>query len=152
MAGDRLGWFLSLLAVLPAFFWAFAAWKTAIPPFRYDPELARIDRLLFGTDPYRLVRLSPAGLAVLDEVYYWGFNGCLLGLMLWQAWTPGGRVRFWLAFVLTWLLLGTCLASVVPSASPLFYPQVTGSMGPYADLFGSIELAHSEYGLKLLQR
>jgi len=148
---DRLLWFLGLLAVLPAFFWAFAAWKSAIPPFRYDPELARVDRLLFGTDPYRLLRLSSAGLAAFDEVYYWGFNGCLLGVVLWQAWTPVGRARFWLAFVLTWILLGTCLASAVSSAGPLFYPQVTGSMGPFADLFGAIDLAHHEHSLKLLQ-
>jgi PAP2 superfamily protein len=148
---DRLLWFLGLLAVLPAFFWAFAAWKSAIPPFRYDPELARVDRLLFGIDPYRLLRLSPAGLAAWDEVYYWGFNGCLLGVMLWQAWTPRGRVRFWLAFALTWILLGTCLASVVSSAGPIFYPQVTGSMGPFADLFGAIDLARHDHSLKLLE-
>jgi hypothetical protein len=148
---DRLLWFLGLLAVLPAFFWAFAAWKSAIPPFRYDPELARVDRLLFGTDPYRLLHLSPAGFAALDEVYYWGFNGCLLGVMLWQAWTRAGRVRFWLAFAATWILLGTCLASVASSAGPVFYPQVTGSMGPFADLFRAIDLAHREDSLKLLQ-
>jgi hypothetical protein len=148
---DRLVWFLGLLAVLPTFFWAFAAWKTGIPPFRYDPQLAKVDRILFGIDPYRLLCLSPAALAALDEVYYWGFNGCLLGLMLWQAWTRNGRVRFWLAFAMTWILLGTGLASGVSSAGPVFYPQVTGSIGPFADLFGAIDLAHREHGLKLLQ-
>jgi hypothetical protein len=149
--GDRAVWFLGLLAVLPIFFWAFAAWKSAIPPFRYDSQLVQVDKLLFGTDAYRLVQLSPYALAALDEVYYWGFNGCLLGLMLWQAWARRGRTRFWLAFAMTWILLGTVLASIVSSAGPVFYPETTGSAGPFAGLFASIDLARRDHSLKLLQ-
>jgi hypothetical protein len=56
--------------------------------------------------------------------------------VLWQGWTrPGPDLgRFWLAFVLAWILLGTVLATLVPSAGPCFYLLATGSPGPYGPL------------------
>jgi hypothetical protein len=148
---DRLACFLLLLVVLPPFFWAFAAWKTHIPPFRYDTLLAGIDRTIFSTDPYRLVLLKDGSLAAMDLAYYWGFNCCLLGLIIWRAWARSERERFWLAFLLTWICLGSVLASLVPSAGPAFYPVVNGNSGPYGDLLRAIGGADSTYALTLVQ-
>jgi hypothetical protein len=147
---DRLCWFLALLVVLPGFFWAFAAWKSHIPPFRFDLRLAELDRALFGTDPYRLVPLRGQGLAAMDGIYYWGFNGSLLGLVLWRAWSRVERERFWLAFLLMWILLGTVLAHLVSSAGPVFYRDVVGTAGPYAGLLAAINEADRTYSLTLV--
>ncbi len=135
--GERLVRYLVIAIGLTFFFWAFAAWKTHIPPFTMDPALADWDRALHGTDPYRLVAFGyhPWVTGVLATFYYdWRY--VLLGLVLWQGWTrPGpGQGRFWLAFVLTWILLGTLLATLVPSAGPAFFQVATGHPGPYGPL------------------
>jgi len=123
--------------ILPPFFWGFAAWKTDIPPFTADAALAAWDRILHGADPYRLlVPLQRPWLTkLLDHAYYvWRY--LLIGLVLWQGWfgTAWARARFWLAFVVTWIVLGTLLAHLVPSAGPGFYQRVTGSWGPFSPL------------------
>jgi hypothetical protein len=147
---DRLVWFLALLGTLPAFFWAFAAWKSHIAPFHYDVRLAVIDRALFGTDPYRLIPLHGRGLAIMDWLYYWGFNSSLLGLVVWRAWSRAERERFWLAFILTWILLGTVLADLIASAGPIFYREVVGTDGPYTDLLAAIGAADRTFSLTLV--
>jgi hypothetical protein len=135
--GDRLARYLVIAAGLTFFFWAFAAWKTRIPPFTMDPALAAWDRLLHGTDPYRLLSFGyrPWVTDGLASLYYlWRY--VLLGLVLWQGWVRPGpeRGRFWLAFVLAWIGLGTVLATLVPSAGPCFYQLATGHPGPYGPL------------------
>ena len=128
--GERLARYVVIAIGLTFFFWAFAAWKTHIPPFTMDPTLAEWDRRLHGTDPYRLLSFGyrPWVTGVLAAFYYdWRY--VLLGLVLWQGWTRPGpeQGRFWLAFVLSWILLGTILATLVPSAGPCFYQVATGS-------------------------
>jgi hypothetical protein len=135
--GERLVRYLIVAIGLTFFFWAFAAWKTHIPPFTMDPVLAQWDRRLHGADPYRLFSFGyrPWVTDALATAYYdWRY--VLLGLVLWQGWSrPGsGRGQFWLAFVLCWILLGTVLATLVPSAGPCFYQVATGQPGPYAPL------------------
>ena len=106
---DRLLRFAVAWAILPLFFWAFAAWKTAIPPFTWDARLAALD----FPHPY----VSLATLARLDGIY-WSWNYVLVGLMLWKAWSRDDR--FWWAFLGMWVGLGTGLAHLVPSAGPIF--------------------------------
>jgi hypothetical protein len=65
----------------------------------------------------------------------------LLALVLWQGWwgTTRQRARFWLAFLLTWVLLGTLLATAFASAGPVYYERVTGDPGPFAPLMTRLE-------------
>ena len=140
--GDRLARYALISVSLAFFFWAFAAWKTHIPPFRMDPLLAQWDRMLHGQDPYELVSFGyqPGVTKALAWLYYmWRY--VLLGLVLWQGWTgpEQGQGRFWLAFVLTWIGLGTVLATLVPSAGPCFYQAATGTPGPYGPLMRFLE-------------
>jgi PAP2 superfamily len=134
---ERLAGYAMLWLLLPPFFWCFALWKAAIPPFTADVALAHWDRAVHGGDPFALLAsLEHPWITVgLDSAYYlWRY--LLIGLVLWQGWagTPRDRARFWLAFILTWILLGTVLAHLLPSAGPGFYDIVTGSWGPFAPL------------------
>jgi hypothetical protein len=83
--------------------------------------------------------------------WYWTWNYMLMSVVLWQAWcgSPRDRLRFWLAFVLTWIGLGTVLAHLVPSAGPGFFLEVTGTPGPYGDLREHLALADAQVGLHL---
>jgi hypothetical protein len=138
--GERLIGYALLLLLLPVFFWSFAAWKSFIPvflPFHWDPVFAILDRRLHGADPYRLLEFlqHPPVTLFLDRAYF-SWNYLLVVLVLWQGWfgTRESRSRFWLAFILTWVLLGTVLATAGSSAGPCFYQRVTGEPGPYQPL------------------
>ncbi len=126
----RVGGFLVVVLLLPVFFVTFAAWKTSIPPFTWDATLARWDRALHGTDPYRLLPSSPALTLALDRIYL-SWHVVHMGLVVWQTWsgTAETRARFWLAYVLVWIGLGTGLASLMASAGPVFVPEL--GMGPF---------------------
>jgi hypothetical protein len=137
---ERLIGYVLLLVLLPVFFWSFAAWKSYIPvflPFHWDPAFAVLDRRLHGGDPYRVLGFlqHPPITLLLDRAYF-SWNYLLVVLVLWQGWlgTRESRGRFWLAFVLTWILLGTVLATAGSSAGPCFYQRVTGDPGPYQPL------------------
>lgn len=150
---ERLAGYVVLLLLLPPFFWGFAAWKTNLPPFTADAALAEWDRLIHGVDPYRLIAAlqRPWLTKGLDDVYY-AWRYLLVGLVLWQGWlgTPRARARFWLAFVLTWIMLGTVLAHLVPSAGPAYYQRVTGSWGPFAPLMTYLRAASETRQLDVL--
>jgi hypothetical protein len=133
--GERVLGYGLLVLTLTIFLWAFTAWKVSIPPFTWDPTLARLDSVIHGTAPYHYLLGSPRLTRVLDRVY-WSWHYALLGLVLWQGWfgTPRERARFWLAFLLTWVLLGAFLATLFASAGPVFYQRVTGHPGPFGPL------------------
>jgi hypothetical protein len=143
----REGWFTErvlgyglLIITLPIFFWAFTTWKTSIPPFTWDPLLARLDTALHGTAPYQYL-IGVPGLTRAADLVYGTWSYMLLGLVLWQGWcgTSWARARFWLAFFLTWVLLGTVLATLVASAGPVYYEAVTGVPGPFAALIAHLD-------------
>jgi hypothetical protein len=148
---ERLAWFLAVVALTPLFFWAFASWKTFLGPFRWDVRLASWDAALHGTYPHRWLPHSPKAIQAMS-LWYWGWIGLLYSVMLWQSWTGTRetRARFWLAFVLTWIGLGTVVAHLVASAGPVFFSEVTGSPGPYGGLMADIARADRRFGLDLL--
>jgi hypothetical protein len=135
-----------LVVTLPVFLWAFTTWKVSIPPFTWDPALARLDSLVHGTSPYHYLIGSPTLTRALDRVY-WSWHYALLGLVLWQGWFGSARerARFWLAFLLTWVLLGAVLATVFASAGPIFYQRVTEEPGPFGPLLAYLT-SHPELG------
>jgi PAP2 superfamily len=51
---------------------------------------------------------------------------------------------------LTWILLGTVLAQLVPSAGPAYYQRVTGSWGPFAPLMTYLRAAGEIHQLDVL--
>lgn len=132
-----------VLLVLPLFMSAFTSMKVMIPelnPFSWDPTFASWDRWLHGgIDPWRLLHPvfgHPAATAGLNLLYHKWFL-VVNGVLLWQAFAirdPRLRQQFFIAFVLSWILLGTVAALLTPAAGPCYYGRVTGLEDPYRPL------------------
>lgn len=132
-----------VLLVLPLFMSAFTSMKVMIPglnPFSWDPTFASWDRWLHGgIDPWRLLHPMlgyPAATAGVNLLYLKWFL-VLNGVLLWQAFAlrdPRPRQQFFIAFVLSWILLGTVAALLAPAAGPCYYGRVTGLEDPYQPL------------------
>lgn len=135
-SGPRLGFLIVAAVSLPLFFNAFTAWKTMIPavhPFSQDLLLERVDALLHGGAPYRLVEWLP--LVPIDRIYFFGWGEVLMLALVVLAWRAETRIL--LAFALTWIVLGTVAAMAVSSAGPPYFLALTGSH-EYADLFARL--------------
>jgi len=135
-ATDRLfsvAWPLVLFLILVP---SFNAFKQRILPhagFHYDPQLAEVDRLLFGTDPGLLLHHligSPATTGFLDALYHSWFVPTTLGLCF-IGFCAGTRTRaqYMLSYVGVWLFLGAFLAFLLPAAGPAFYAAVADAAG-----------------------
>jgi hypothetical protein len=118
-----------------AFFWAFSSWKSIIPSVHpygdWDERLRAVGAWLHGGQPD--VTLAPwfgtsAVLIGLDRLYEsWWF--VLVGVVLYEIWQPdlAKAKRFLLAFVLTWIVLGTFVATAFSSVGPCFAGLITGT-------------------------
>jgi len=133
---------LVILAV-PPFISAFTSFKSMIPviqPFAWDPLLMQFDRWLHGgTDPWRLLQPIlgyPYMTTGINAFYhFWFFLSH--GILLWQAFSRRGaelRLRFLIAFLLSWALIGSLMALVLSSAGPVYYGRVTGLEDPFREL------------------
>ena len=153
--GRRFFRILIALLAFTLFFHVFVGLKGAIPllnPFTWDEPFMRLDRALhFGHDPWRILHPlfgHPVATRMLDFFYYVWFP-VKLGVVLWFAWMADGpeRRQFFLAFFLTWILLGNVAALVFSSAGPCYYDLATGGMGPYQELMDYLHQVDAEYGL-----
>ncbi len=128
-----LAWPLALfMLLLPSF----NAFKQRILPqagFRYDAELAALDRALFGADPgpwlHQMVG-SPGTTLFFDAAYHGWFLPTTLGLCV-VGLCAGTRTRgqYMLAYAAIWIILGSLFAWLVPAAGPAFYQALVGSAG-----------------------
>jgi hypothetical protein len=135
----RLAFALTTMLSAPLFFNAFTAWKSMIPvvhPYSMDLLLAHLDALLHGGAPHRLLEWLP--LVPVDRIYFFAWGEVLLLALMVMAWRAETRVL--LAFVLTWIVLGTVVAIVVPSAGPPYFATLTGR-NDYAGLLTHLEHA-----------
>ena len=148
-----------LFAVLPVWMHAFLRFKVAIPtihPFSLDELFMKMDRLLhFGFHPYELLQPllgQPAMTQLIDIVYYTWFFAIWI-TFAWQAIHGSGMLRsqFLVCFALCWILLGTVAATLLSSAGPVYYGQVTGLPDPYQPLLQYLEGIHQEYPLTALR-
>lgn len=118
------------------FFSAFTSLKFMIPginPFSWDTWFANLDNTIHGgIDPWRLLHPllgQPYATLLVNLVY----NMWLLILYLvlyWQLFSlknPALRMRFFYAFILTWIINGTILAILFSSAGPCYYDLIAGS-------------------------
>lgn len=125
---------LLLFVSLSIFVGVFVSVKTMLPdlvPFFADRQLADLDRLLHGQDPWRYTNaLIPAQMMPAMETIYFGVWNLLLPCaVLVVLFVPGLRelrARYVWAFLVTWALLGNVLAGALMSAGPVYYELVTG--------------------------
>lgn len=122
---------------------AFGTWKLAIPklhPFDWDVRLAALDKALhFGQQPWEWLRPmleNAAATNILDFTYYTWLPLVAI-VCAWQAWSPRRvlRLRFFLTFVLVWIVLGDIVAVLFSSAGPPYWDHVVGGPNPYRGLF-----------------
>jgi hypothetical protein len=100
-------------------------WKGVIGGYDWDHRLVVWDRALHGgMDPWRLLQPLlgvPEVTFALDALYWWWY-ALLMGGVIWMAWCTDRKLRerLLVAYVLTWVLLGTVTAHLTASVGPCF--------------------------------
>ncbi len=139
---NRLAWIAVTALLIPLFLNTYGSWKGMIPalhPFSFDRILTEADRVLHGGRlPWAHLQPllgQPAVTRTLDVLYilWLPLNA---GILVWQGWSSRGgiRARFFLSYVLVYIILGTGAAIALSSAGPCYYAAVTGQPSPYAPL------------------
>lgn len=139
------------LISIPFIVGAFSSFKAMIPilnPFHLNPLFEKIDRLLhFGVAPWEITHFLFRGeaLNLLLQIAYnswfalmWVF---MFGHICWLK-NRSGRVRYLLAFILCWIVIGSLFAFLLSSAGPCFYGRVYEGVDPYAPLMAQLHAIH----------
>lgn len=120
---------------------AFGTYKSLIAyihPFAWDATLSDLDRLIFGTDPWRLTHavLGHGATRVLDLVYglwfpAWAFTLVYFGCLA----SEEKQKRFVTAFIAVWIVEGVILATIFSSAGPCYLAMIHH---PYAARYAAL--------------
>lgn len=149
-----------LLAILvPTFMNAFGSWKSAIPhlrDFAWDRTFMEFDRTLhFGRHPWEWLHplLGHPAVTAMWDYGYSLFIPIQITVVLWMTWSPDRalRRRFFAAYTLAWVLLGTGAATLLSSAGPCFYGALTGLPNPYQPLLNYLGTVDATYSLGALE-
>lgn len=152
---------LVAVAYLPALLTVFLMGKLLIPdinPFGWDARFAEIDRLLHGTEPWRLLQPLlgvPALTNAVSLVYSCWFILMFGAWVIWALSEHPQRMRFLISYALCWILLGTFAATLLSSAGPVFYADVTGEPEGFGDLVAylrDVDRQHPLVSLRIRDR
>jgi hypothetical protein len=110
---------------------AFSTLKGAIPvaiPFYLDPALSRLDRAVFGTDPWRLTHAAFGwATPVIDRFYLSWLLVVLVSFYLVLLSKPSARkAQSLIAYLLIWPVVGTIGGYAFSSAGPIFHDALFG--------------------------
>lgn len=141
---------LPVLFLFPVFASSFTILKSAVPiihPYAWDVRLAQWDLALHGgTEPWMWLQPltgNPAFTALINYAYHlWFF--VMLWMFYWLAFTidrPKLRAQYLLSFVISWIFLGTIIATVFSSAGPCYYGLLIAGHDPYAPLMSYLREA-----------
>lgn len=146
------------IATLSLFMAAFLHNKAQIPeiaPFAWDATFAAWDKMLFGgRQPWELLHPifgnAPA-IVLLDFVY----AAWVPLVFLFWAWMLASdriptslRRQYWMATMLSWILLGIVMATWLSSAGPCFLPQLAPDEAPaFAPLNAYLASVHETWSL-----
>jgi hypothetical protein len=144
---------LIIFLALPVFTSMFTSVKAMIPllqPFAWDTTFAGWDAFLHGGrqawEWLHPILGTPLVTAAVNVVYV-GWFFVLYGVWMWQAFSTRDRVlrmRFFLSFILMWILLGTGLATLLSSAGPCYFGRVTGLEDSFAPLMSYLREASTQ--------
>jgi len=152
---ERVVGALVIAAFLPIFLSVFTGFKTMISvtnPYAWDATFEAWDRWLhLGWHPWEILHpvLAHPWLTSVINIAYHVWLVVLYLVLFWQAFTtrdPRLRMQFFLSFVLTWVLLGSLMATLLSSVGPVYYGRLTGLPDPYAPLIDYLHAA-SEVGV-----
>ena len=129
-----------LYTLLLGLFGLFKQRVLILADFTFDRTFHEWDRAIFGTEPWRLSHPSPWLTEILGASYYGWYAPMLLGTLAiaFVAGRPQFRSRYILAFVLTWLIVGSLMAFLLPAAGPCYWEHFVGGPNPYAELMENI--------------
>lgn len=138
----------------------FVVFKQAIPtlnPFSWDATFMEWDRWLhLGRHPFEWLQplLGHPLVTKFVDFNYFLWIHVMWMTVIWQAWhgkrdTPT-RSQFLLAFVLSWILIGTIMATLLSSAGPVYYAEVTGLPDPYVPLMDYLAATDGLHELRAL--
>lgn len=144
---ERLLGIFILSAGVNVMFDVFAAFKPAIPnfhPYTWDPFLAGLDEWLhLGTPPWEWLHALPGKdllTTILDHVYVqWYSVTALVVLLVLTAAPLTLRLRFFLGFVVVWILGGTVLGTLLASGGPVYYEAFTEDASRFASLLDYLD-------------
>jgi membrane-associated phospholipid phosphatase len=143
-----------MFTILSLFFAVFTSMKSAIPkivPFYADPYVLAADRVLHGTDPWRIIQPftgHPFITLALDYSYGLWLGQFLLAIAFstFMLRNDGLRRQFLVSTVLAWTILGSLLATLFSSVGPCFYKDFFGP-DVYGPLLGYLKGVQSNYHL-----
>lgn len=156
---------LPLLVAMPLFMVAFTAMKNLISltiPFTWDPYFAELDKAIhFNRHPWQLIEITNWHLTQTIDMAYTLWVGMLAFMHVFMALrAPEDPVRnkFFLVYIVAFILLGNVTAAAFMSGGP-FFPWLDGEPAPaYAPLMaylsqdGSVALLNAtRYQEYLLQ-
>ena len=135
--------FFLLMVSLSIGFSAFTSLKSMIPmivPYQYDPLFADIDRWVhFGTDPWMITHAifnHPISTSIINFFYNLWFFICWSVLIFFMipGRSSGLRNRYLVSFLLCWIVIGGLLATMMSSAGPCFFYEITGGADEFLPL------------------
>lgn len=131
----------------------YSSLKTMIPhlvPFYADPLLMTTDRALhLGTDPWHFTWLvfgnaqTTFYINVLYALWFLVLWGFMFHSIFFQK-HPAQRMRFLVAFALSWMVIGSLAATVFSSGGPVYYGRITGLEDVFAPLVKNLYAAQTE--------
>lgn len=103
--------------------------KGAIPAnggFWADAIFVQTERAAFGVDPWELLHLLPDGITPVIDLIYGAWIVLIILVSLVVATFADDRLaaRYFLAWGMAWLFLGVGVAHALPSAGPIFGPDL----------------------------
>lgn len=153
--------FLVLIGGLALLMPVFLAYKQSIPvlhPFSWDGTFMRWDQFLHvGRQPYEWLQPvlgHPVVTQAVDDIYFLWIH-VMWVTVIWQAWhgsrTTKTRSQFLLAFVLSWIVLGTWGAVLLSSAGPVYFGAVSSYPDPYVPLMKYLHAVDAIRPLRVLR-
>ena len=151
LTAERLLPALPIIFVLPLVFTTFTNIKVLIPvvaPFSWDPFFADMDRIMhFGRQPWEWLHplLGTPSVTKLVYVTYIVWLLYMYTVLFWQAFSlsdPFLRMRYFLTFTLSWMLIGSVGGTLLSSAGPVYFERVTGSPGDFGALMDYLQMVY----------
>ncbi|MDA4846793.1 phosphatase PAP2 family protein [Hoeflea poritis] len=136
----------------------FLYWKMKIPhlnPFSWDQTFAIWDsQLFFGRQAWEILlpvfENHPALTRAIDGMYlFWMFvcYAFFCGLLLSDSRRVQNlRSQYWLATILSWIIIGLVAATALSSAGPIYFEAVTGDGQTYGPLVEYLRSFGSQQG------
>ena len=154
--GVSLFWPPLMFALMMASFNAFKQMVLPLAGYRFDALFAQLDRALFlGNDPWRVTHAlfgSPIQILMIDRAYNGWFAPMSLGVVL-CAWLPQStfrqRTQYLLSYMGVWIVIGSVLAFLLPTAGPCFFDALAGPTPQFRSLMATLADAQTKLGVPL---